>query len=78
MDQLFLNFRDLSLFQFEHFAPMIPTLYRTSWNEGFRSGNYFFKLCGAGGGGFLMGMTQDLAMAKKSLPGQEIRVLMNF
>lgn len=77
-DKLFTNFKELSIFQFEHFSPMIPTLYRTLWNEGLRSNNYFFKLCGAGGGGFLMGMTQDLSLTKKTLAGQEIRVLLNF
>jgi mevalonate kinase len=64
--------------QYEHFSPMIPTLYRPIWNEGLKSHHYFFKLCGAGGGGFLMGITQDFAKVKQCLPAQEIRLLMNF
>jgi mevalonate kinase len=78
LDSLFLNFKDLSIFQSQHFNPMIPTLYRASWQEGLKTDNYYFKLCGAGGGGFLMGITQDLTKAKQYLPSQEIRVLMNF
>jgi mevalonate kinase len=77
-EQLYLNFKELSLFQYEHLVPMIPTLYRTAWNDGLITNNYFFKLCGAGGGGFLMGITQDFAKVKQVMPSQEIRLLMNF
>ena len=72
------NFKKLSEFQFEHFSPMIPTLYRDLWIEGIKSNDYSFKLCGAGGGGFLMGITSDFQKVKHVLSAHEIRLLLSF
>lgn len=78
MKTLLDNFKLLSEFQFEHFAPMIPTLYRDLWIEGIHSNDYSLKLCGAGGGGFLMGITSDFHKAKRVLSSHEIRLLLSF
>jgi len=53
------NLRKLSDFQYEHFQEMIPEKYRQIWMDGLTSGNYTLKLCGAGGGGFILGFTED-------------------
>lgn len=37
----------------------IPTPFRTAWKEGLQSHQYYLKLCGAGGGGFLIGYSPD-------------------
>jgi mevalonate kinase len=44
----------LSAFQFEHFKFAIPNELFTSWKDGIETGNKIFKLCGAGGGGFMI------------------------
>jgi len=67
------HFSLLSRFQFEHFKPMIPKLYIDLWEQGLESKEYFLKLCGAGGGGFLMGMTRDFKGLTKDLDSLEIR-----
>lgn len=72
------NFKLLSAFQHEHFSPMIPKLYRDLWSEGLSSNNYSFKLCGAGGGGFLMGITDDFQKVKQVLAGHELRLILSF
>ena len=72
------NFKELSAFQFEHLSPMIPKLYRPLWVEGIQSEDYFLKLCGAGGGGFLMGITRDFQKVKQVLSAHEIRLLLSF
>lgn len=72
------NFKKLSEIQFEHFSPMIPNLYKDIWVEGIRSNDYSLKLCGAGGGGFLMGITSDFQKAKRVLSAHEIRLLLSF
>lgn len=77
-DVLFENFEKLSQFQFEHFSPMIPKLYRKVWEDGLKSSDYYLKLCGAGGGGFLMGITSDFQKVKRSLATHEIRLFLNF
>lgn len=77
-DALLLNFKKLSEFQFEHLSPMIPKLYRDLWIEGINTDDYFLKLCGAGGGGFLMGITRDFQKVKQVLSAHEIRLLLSF
>lgn len=44
----------VSAFQLEHFQPMIPEAWRQPWAEALASGRVLFKICGAGGGGFLL------------------------
>ncbi|MBY0416188.1 MAG: hypothetical protein K2Q18_18590 [Bdellovibrionales bacterium] len=75
---LLVNFKKLSEFQFEQLSPMIPKLYRDLWAEGINSDDYSLKLCGAGGGGFLMGITRDFQKVKLVLSAHEIRLLLSF
>lgn len=51
--------RDLSEYQYEHFDPMIPAGYKQLWKQGLDSDDFYLKLCGSGGGGFLLGFTPD-------------------
>lgn len=75
---LFENFNRLSEFQFFHMKEMIPKIFQDTWEMGLREHDFYLKLCGAGGGGFLIGMTQDFESARKALEGQEIRPLYYF
>jgi mevalonate kinase len=72
------NFKRLSKFQFENFTAMIPKLYRDEWLKGIETNQFYFKLCGAGGGGFLMGITHDFNSVKKILAGHELRLIISF
>ncbi len=78
IDLLLKNFKYLSAFQHEHFSPMIPKLYRDLWREGLSTNDYSLKLCGAGGGGFLMGITSDFQKTKRVLAAHELRLLLSF
>ncbi len=78
IDLLLKNFKLLSAFQHEHFSPMIPKLYRELWAQGLSSNEYSLKLCGAGGGGFLMGITHDFQKIKNVLQNHELRLLLSF
>ncbi len=53
----------LSSLQWVLFREMIPEIFRPMWQEGLSSGDYLMKLCGAGGGGFLLGHTNDFGRA---------------
>lgn len=66
-------FFELSRFQFEHLSPMIPKLYHDVWEEGLKNKSFLLKLCGAGGGGFLMGMTRDFKKCSIELKNFELR-----
>ncbi|TAD99075.1 MAG: mevalonate kinase [Bacteroidetes bacterium] len=72
---LFENLEKLSIFQFEHFKPMIPTLFLKTWEHGLQSGDYKLKLCGAGGGGFILGFTDNFEKVKNSLQNHQLRVV---
>lgn len=50
----------ISKFQWEYFPEMIPTKVRGLWSQGLESGEFILKLCGAGGGGFILGFSNDL------------------
>jgi len=56
---LFDNLRKLSDFQYQHLQEMIPKNFRKIWKDGLTSNDYLLKLCGAGGGGFMLGFTED-------------------
>jgi mevalonate kinase len=49
----------LSQFQFTWFKDMIPAGAIELWQEGLQTHNFFLKLCGAGGGGFLLGFARN-------------------
>ena len=53
--ELAANTRLLSAQQLEHFAEMIPENMRALWHEGLENNDFYLKLCGAGGGGFVLG-----------------------
>ena len=53
------SFYKISKFQYEHFSPMILEEFKIHWKNGLDSGKYFFKLCGSGGGGFILGLSWD-------------------
>lgn len=53
---LFEEWTNISALQEVHFAPMIPESFQNLWAEGLNTGHFALKLCGAGGGGFLLGM----------------------
>ncbi len=74
-ETLFAYMRLLSKFQFEHFKPMIPSLFNKLWKRGLDTGEYYLKLCGAGGGGYILGFTQNYELTKKQFKGQNIELL---
>jgi len=51
----------ISKFQWDFFPEMIPTNMRGLWTKGLESGEYALKLCGAGGGGFLLGYSGKMS-----------------
>lgn len=51
----------ISKFQWDFFPEMIPTQMRGIWTRGIESGDYILKLCGAGGGGYLLGYSEKLS-----------------
>ncbi len=59
LGNLFNIFEKISTFQYLHFEPMILNAWKGLWLDSLKSDFYKLKLCGAGGGGFILGMTKD-------------------
>lgn len=49
----------ISAFQLEFFTPMIPASFRNLLSESLSSGSHLLKLCGSGGGGYLLGFSRN-------------------
>lgn len=64
---LFRNLKKLSTVLLDNFDPMIPEHFQKLWKQGIDSGDYYLKLCGSGGGGFILGFTRDYAKAEAIL-----------
>ncbi|MDG1374432.1 MAG: mevalonate kinase [Flavobacteriaceae bacterium] len=75
---LFRNTKQLSKVVLNHFAPMIPKQFHTIWKAGIESNAYYLKLCGSGGGGYILGFTEDFQAAQKALTDYKLEVVYNF
>lgn len=53
-ERFFSAISELSSFQLEFFSEMIPAEFHKPWKKGLEGKEYFLKLCGSGGGGFIM------------------------
>lgn len=78
LTSLFPNIKQLSNLVLNNFKPMIPEKFHGIWQHGIESNDYYLKLCGSGGGGYILGFTQDFEKAKKSLKGHRLEVVYNF
>ncbi len=61
--------KQISELQYEHFREMIPSAFRQAWKDGLEGAPYVLKLCGAGGGGFLLGYSEG-SLEKEWEPGK--------
>jgi mevalonate kinase len=65
----FLKLMDkISQVQLLYFANMIPHHIKNYWSQGLKSGEYFMKLCGAGGGGFFLVFSHEKLVQKELIP----------
>ncbi|MCU7613774.1 mevalonate kinase [Chryseobacterium sp. GMJ5] len=78
MTPFFRNLKKLSHWAYEHFRPMIPESIFNIWKKGLDSNAYYLKLCGSGGGGYILGFTKDYEKAEKMLEGFHKEVIYRF
>jgi mevalonate kinase len=75
---LFANTKKLSKVVLNHFKPMIPEQFHKIWQKGIDTNDYYLKLCGSGGGGYILGFTQDIDKAKESLKEYKLEIVYQF
>ena len=78
MTPFFKNLKNLSKWAYVHFKPMIPNNLYNAWKKGLDTNAYYLKLCGSGGGGYILGFAPDYAKADKMLEGFNKEVIYRF
>ena len=78
LKSLFSNMKQLSHLVLNNFKPMIPKEFHTLWKQGIDSNDYYLKLCGSGGGGFILGFAKDFKKAKEVLKDYRLEVVYNL
>ena len=75
---LFGNVKKLSKVVLTNFKPMIPSAFHKVWEKGIQTNEYYLKLCGSGGGGYILGFTEDFEKAKTSLKDYKLELVYIF
>jgi len=75
---LFGNVKKLSKVVLKHFKPMIPDSFHQLWENGIETNDYYLKLCGSGGGGYILGFTKDYQKTKKLLEDYKLELVYRF
>jgi len=75
---LFGNVKSLSKVVLTNFKPMIPTSFHKLWQQGLDTNDYYLKLCGSGGGGYILGFTKDYKKVQKILKEYKLELVYRF
>ena len=75
---LFGNVKKLSKLVLKNFKPMIPTAFHKVWEQGLKTNDYYLKLCGSGGGGYILGFTEDYDKTKSILKDYKLELAYRF
>ncbi len=66
---------ELSKFQATYFKRMIPLTLEKEWMFGITSGKFMLKLCGSGGGGFILGFTHHYKEVRERFTEKKIEII---
>lgn len=68
----------ISQLQLDLIPEFIPNQFKEIWRQGLKHNEYYLKVCGAGGGGFIIGLAKTDADLSLLLRGLDIIELMRF
>ncbi|MBL7776601.1 MAG: hypothetical protein JNK89_11400, partial [Saprospiraceae bacterium] len=71
-EQFWLALRQVSEFQLRYLSPMIPESLRSVWERSLEGTAFFLKICGAGGGGFVLGFARSATALSDFFPEHEL------
>jgi len=69
---LYQAMEDISGYQYAYLDFLIDDGSKALWKEGLASDYFKIKICGAGGGGFLLGITKDIDLLRSTYSNREI------
>ncbi len=75
INNFYKHMKQLSKFQLQYLKEMIPTDFVKYWEDGMEQNEYLLKLCGSGGGGYLLGFTRKFSKVKKMLTDKGLEVI---
>lgn len=78
MEHFYPNLEKLSKFQYEEMDYFTPKSFRKVVKNGLDNGDYFLKICGAGGGGYMLGFTQNWGATREELAKYKIEEIYRF
>ncbi len=78
VSSLFSNVKKLSKVVLDNFKPMIPRPFHEVWKRGLETNDYYLKLCGSGGGGYILGFTEDFKKTQNILKDHKLELVYRF
>ncbi len=75
---LFGNVKQLSKVVLANFKPMIPKAFHHIWQQGIDTNDYYLKLCGSGGGGYILGFTENYKKTQEILKNYKLELVYRF
>lgn len=77
-EKLYYHINKLVEFQLENMDFLIPDNFQQLVKDGLKNGDYFLKICGAGGGGFILGFTQNWDKTKTALQNNQCELIYRY
>jgi mevalonate kinase len=74
-DVLFESVHKISHWQYRFFSEAIPDSLKNIWLEGLSSDVFKLKLCGAGGGGFILGFSKNIILTKNIVAQNNLNII---
>jgi len=74
-EKLYQSWETISQLQYDLFDFMIPDSFKPIWKEGLDGTVFKLKICGAGGGGFLLGICDDFKTVDNVVSHSLIRII---
>lgn len=76
IDVLFKKLNKISDLQYHYFEPMIPETFQSIWQKSLTDDKLALKLCGAGGGGFILGFSKDWENTQQMLSDYNLQTVL--
>lgn len=74
----YLNLEKIVRFQHQEMNYLIPNRYLPIIDKGIEHGDFFLKICGSGGGGYMLGFTQNWKATQQRLKNEDLEILYQF
>jgi mevalonate kinase len=76
--ELFASLKKVCEFQYNYMDYLVPGEFKDLMSNGLNSGNYYLKICGSGGGGYMLGFTEDWKQTQIELKNHSLESIYRF